>query len=67
MGESALPRLLYWKRDLAEMLGIGIRTLERSIATGEVPPPDRRFRGRPCWAASTIEAWRARGCPRISA
>lgn len=59
---AALPRLVYWKADLCAMLGVKLRTLERMISAGEIPAPDRRLRGRPCWLRATIEAWAAAGC-----
>lgn len=59
---TGLPRLLLWKRDLAHILGVGIRTLERMISGGEIPPPDRRLRGRPAWLARTIHEWAENGC-----
>lgn len=62
---SGLPRLILWKRDIAEMLGVGMRTLERMIARGEVPAPDRRLRGRPAWLTETIHGWAANGCPAV--
>jgi predicted DNA-binding transcriptional regulator AlpA len=52
-----LPRLILWKRDLCQMLGVGTRTLERMISSGEIPRPDRRLRGRPAWLAATIQEW----------
>ncbi|MBI4563842.1 MAG: hypothetical protein HY716_04010 [Planctomycetes bacterium] len=60
---AALPRLLLWKKDVASMLGIGGRTLERMISAGEIPSPDRRLRGRPAWLAATIREWVENGCP----
>jgi predicted DNA-binding transcriptional regulator AlpA len=54
---APLPRLLLWKRDVAAMLGVGVRTLERMISAGEIPAPDRRLRGRPAWLARTIHEW----------
>ena len=53
----ALPRLFLWKRDLCGMFGVGLRTLERMISSGEIPAPDRRLRGRPAWLARTIHEW----------
>lgn len=50
-------RVLLWKRDLVVMLGVGLRTLERMISSGEVPAPDRRLRGRPVWLTTTIQDW----------
>lgn len=67
---TAIPRLLFWKRDLCAMLGVKLRTLERMISAGEVPAPDRRLRSRPAWLATTIHEWIANCCPtspRISA
>jgi hypothetical protein len=60
---AALPRLFLWKRDLCAILGVGIRTLERMISSGEVPAPDRRLRGRPAWLSRTIYEW-AESVPR---
>ena len=56
---QGLPRLFLWKRDVAAMLGVSLRTLERMISTGEIPAPDRRLRGRPAWMAATIYGWAA--------
>ena len=58
-----LPRLILWKKDLCVMLGVKIRTLERMISSGEIPPPNRRLRGRPAWIATTIKEWADHGCP----
>ncbi len=55
--DRGLPRLLLWKKDLAQMLGVSLRTLERMISSGEVPPPNKRLRGRPAWLAATIHEW----------
>jgi predicted DNA-binding transcriptional regulator AlpA len=60
-----LPRLLLWKKDVAQMLGISGRTLERMISAGEIPSPDRRLRRRPAWLAATIQEWAVSGCPGI--
>ena len=54
---NGLPRLFLWKRDLCQLLGVGMRTLERMISSGEVPAPDRRLRGRPVWLASRFYGW----------
>jgi len=62
---SAVPRLLLWKNDLCAMLGVKIRTLERMISAGEIPPPNRQLRGRPPWIATSIQEWVDRGCPVI--
>ena len=65
--KSGLARLILWKRDLAWMLGVKLRTLERMISTGEIPPPNRRLRGRPAWLIGTIYEWANGGCPVIGA
>ncbi|GEM_PF-7071040 len=56
-GIKPTDRMILWKRDLVVMLGVGLRTLERMISSGEVPAPDRRLRGRPAWLTTTIQAW----------
>ncbi|MFH1022394.1 MAG: hypothetical protein V1809_03310 [Planctomycetota bacterium] len=61
------PRMLYWKRDLMERLGVSRRTLERMISTGEIPRPEIRLRGRGAWRTDTITDWIADGCPRVTA
>lgn len=60
---APMPRLLLWKKDLCVMLGVRTRTLERMISAGEIPPPDRRLRGRPAWLSRTIQEWADNGCP----
>ncbi len=55
--------LVLRKRDVAERLGYSTRTLNRMLATGEVPLPDLVLRGRKGWRASTIQAWVEAGCP----
>lgn len=62
---GALPRLLLWKRDLCQMLGVGLRTLDRMISAGEIPAPNRRLRGRPAWLAATIHEWAEKGCSGV--
>lgn len=59
---AGLPRLVLWKKDLSTMLGVGLRTLDRMISTGEIPAPDRRLRGRPAWLARTIHEWAEKDC-----
>lgn len=62
---GTLSRLILRKRDVASQLGCCTRTLERMIATGEIPTPDLTLRRRPAWRASTIEAWVRDGCPKV--
>lgn len=60
---AALPRLTLWKKDVAAMLGLTVRTLERMIASCEIPAPDLRLRGRCAWRPATIQEWVEKGCP----
>jgi hypothetical protein len=64
--QAPLAPLLYWKRDLCQLLRIKVRTLERMISSGEVPAPDRYMRGRPAWLARTIHEWVDRGFQKKS-
>lgn len=54
---GSLQRLFLWKRDVCQMIGVSVRTLERMISAGEIPKPDRRLRGRPAWRSKTIYDW----------
>lgn len=60
--EPGLPRLILWKKDVCQMLGVSQRTLDRMVSTGEIPRPNRRLRGRPAWFSLTIYEWVAEGC-----
>jgi predicted DNA-binding transcriptional regulator AlpA len=51
-------------RDVARILAIGKRTLERMIATGEFPRADYRVRRISRWRLSTVQAWMDRAAPR---
>ena len=62
--------LVVTKADVAQMLRIGARTLERRISTGEFPQPDhvesRRSVG---WKITTVTAWferRVAGGPTVA-
>jgi predicted DNA-binding transcriptional regulator AlpA len=54
-----LPRLVLWKKDVSQMLGVSLRTLGRMISSGQIPRPNRRLRGRPAWFSITIYEWAA--------
>ncbi len=63
MAHSSLPgRLILWRRDVAGLLGISRRTLDRMLAAGDVPSQDICLRGRRGWRTQTIYSWQARGC-----
>ena len=51
------PRLLLWRRDVAQALGISLRTLDKFRSSGQIPPPDVLLGGRMGWRAKTIETW----------
>ena len=62
--QAPLSPLLFWNRDLCQLLRVKVRTLERMISSGELPAPDRYLRGRPTWLARTIHGWVEKGCPK---
>jgi hypothetical protein len=64
--QAPLSPLLFWKRDLCQLLRVKVRTLERMISCGEFPAPDRYLRGRPTWLAGTVHGWVEKGCPKTS-
>jgi predicted DNA-binding transcriptional regulator AlpA len=59
--ESSTPpgmdRLAYRLDDLAQVLGISRRTLERERSAGRFPPPDRLVGKMPIWSVATIRRW----------
>lgn len=50
-------RLTYRIQEVADMLGISRRTLEREISAKRFPPPDRRIGKAPLWGAETLCKW----------
>jgi len=56
-------RLVFWKKDISQMMGISTRTLDRMISVGDIPQPDLSLRGRRAWKAKTIHGWVEEGCP----
>lgn len=57
-------RLLLTKSQLAQQLGVGIRTLERMDAAGLLGPEKQRFsKTLVRWRAAEVEAWIAASCP----
>lgn len=43
--------------DVASVLNVGRRTLERMIAASEFPSPDLRIGKMPRWRQETLNAW----------
>ena len=57
-----LPRLLYDAAELAELLGVSVRSIRRLDARGELPMP--LCLGRAIkWRAEEIRQWCREGCP----
>jgi predicted DNA-binding transcriptional regulator AlpA len=53
------------RRDVATLLKISLRTLDRLDAAGHLPPP-LRVGGRKRWLATVITEWISNGCPQQS-
>jgi predicted DNA-binding transcriptional regulator AlpA len=54
---SATLETLLRYSDLTERLRVGRRTLERMVASGEFPEPDKRIRRACLWKESTVARW----------
>ena len=50
-------KLLYYKVEIAQMLGFSVRSLDRKISSGEFPQPDKIVGKRKAWRLSTVESW----------
>jgi hypothetical protein len=51
-------QMVFWKKDLAKMIGMSIRTIERMMKLGgEIPPPDMHNKNHPGWYRQTIIKW----------
>ena len=57
MEKRKIVRLLWWKGEIAESIGLSIRTIDRMISTGEFPKHDKIIRGRKAWKPQTIQNW----------
>lgn len=44
-------------QQLAAMLSLSRRTIERERSAGRFPPPDKIIGNRPLWLISTIRRW----------
>jgi predicted DNA-binding transcriptional regulator AlpA len=52
-----LPRLTDRLAEVAKMLGISRRTLERERAAGRFPRPDLHVGKAPLWKIETLRSW----------
>lgn len=52
-----MPRLLYGIDEVAAMLDVDRRTVERRRSAGLFPPPDMKIGKLPRWRLATIDAW----------
>jgi predicted DNA-binding transcriptional regulator AlpA len=50
-------RLAWTLDDIAALLGVSRRLLERRLSTGRFPPPDLRVSRRVLWLPSTVREW----------
>jgi transposase len=60
---STKKRLLLTKNELAELLGVTPRTIERWVISGKLPTP--RFDQPPRWLTPTIKNWLENGAERL--
>ena len=50
-------RLTYRINELASMLGVSVKTLDRMRRAGEFPPPDQHAGRVLLWRVGTVESW----------
>lgn len=65
-GDSGSPRRLITAKELAEMLSISSRTINRMQSSGRLIPPIR-IGGSVRWRLDEVEQWIGEGCPRPDA
>lgn len=53
----ATPPLLVGIKEVARMLSVSVRTIERFMATERFPAPDVRIGARILWKPATITSW----------
>jgi len=61
-GDSVSPRRLIRATELAEMLSVSPRTINRMLSSGRLIPPIR-LGGSVRWRLDEVERWIAEGCP----
>lgn len=54
---ALLGRAVFWKPDLALLLGRCGKTLDRWVDKGVFPKPDRYVNGDPVWFRGTLSDW----------
>lgn len=50
-------QVLLSRRDVAELMGLGIETIKTHRARGNMPDPDYIVDSKPLWRRDTIERW----------
>jgi predicted DNA-binding transcriptional regulator AlpA len=50
-------QVLLSRRDVAELMGLGIETIKTHRARGNMPDPDYVIDDKPLWRRETIEQW----------
>ena len=61
LADPAPERLTLRLDDLAAMLGMDRRTIERARSAGRFPRPDLHVGKSPLWRPETVQGWIARG------
>ncbi len=63
--EAAAPqRLTYGLNELAAVIGVSRRSIERERSAGRFPKPDVKIGKRPFWRVETIRKWAEGGGSR---
>ena len=57
LGARRSDRLVYRLDQLAELLGVSRRTIERERSAGRFPQPDMHIGKAPLWKPTTIQQW----------
>ena len=58
-------RLVLYKKDVAVLLGVSTKTVERMERTGEIPKRDFHLNGRRCWTVEKFNKWFQDRCSAI--
>ena len=61
---AQIPPLLINVDHVAELTGLGARTIWRFAGSGQLPAP-LKIGGRRLWSRDQIENWIAAGCPMV--
>ena len=54
---APLERLTYGLNELAAVIGVSRRSIERDRSAGRFPKPDMKIGKRPLWRVETIQEW----------